>query len=62
LSSMIMAMTFTSPQRNSVIAATGVTIGAGVNAKGEIYEVDLNTGHWQLLVKDLPGINFMMPV
>ena len=21
-----------------------------------------NDGHWQLLVKDLPGINFMMPV
>ena len=62
LSSMIMAMTFTSPQRDSVIVATGVTIGAGVNAKGEIYQVDLNGGHWQPLVKDLPGINFMMPV
>ena len=62
LSSMIMAMTFTSPQRDSVIVATGVTIGAGVNAKGEIYEVDLNTGLWKALVTDLPGINFMMPV
>jgi hypothetical protein len=33
-----------------------------VKAKGEIYEVDLNTGHWKALVTDLPGINFMMPV
>jgi photosystem II stability/assembly factor-like uncharacterized protein len=62
LSSMIMAITFTSPQRDSVIVATGVTIGAGVNGKGEIYHVDLNGGHWQSLVADLPGINFMMPV
>jgi hypothetical protein len=57
-----MAITFTSPQRDSVIVATGVTIGAGVNAKGEIYEVDLNTGRWKALVTDLPGIKFMMPV
>ena len=62
LSSMIMAMAFTSPQRVSVIVATGVTIGAGVDGKGEIYQVDLKTGHWQALVKDLPGINFIIPV
>ena len=57
-----MAMTFTSPQKDSVLVATGVTIGAGPGGKGEIYQVDLKSGSWQPLVKDLPGINFMIPV
>jgi photosystem II stability/assembly factor-like uncharacterized protein len=62
LSSMIMALVFASPARDSVFVGTGVTIGVDVKGEGEIYSVDLHTLEWKLLAKNLPGINFFMEV
>lgn len=58
--SMIMAVLFTSPAKDSLIVGTGVTIGANVKGNGELYNCDLNSGEWKQVAKDLPGINFIM--
>lgn len=60
LSSMVMALSFTSPERDSLILGTGVTIGGATKGNGELYQVDLNSGQWKLLARGLPGINFIM--
>jgi photosystem II stability/assembly factor-like uncharacterized protein len=62
LTSMIMALTFTSPSKDSVVVGTGVTIGADVQGNGEMYKVDLNSGQWKQVAKNLPGINFILEV
>jgi photosystem II stability/assembly factor-like uncharacterized protein len=62
LASMIMALIFASPAKDSVLVGTGVTIGVDVKGEGELYNVDLNTLEWKLLAKNLPGINFIMEV
>ena len=60
LASMIMALMFTSPSKDSVLVGTGVTIGVDVKGVGELYNVDLTRGEWRRLAGDLPGINFIM--
>lgn len=59
LPSMIMALGFTSPERESLLLGTGVTIGGTTKGTGELYRVDLNAGKWERLAKGLPGINFI---
>ncbi len=62
LTSMIMALIPAPGSKESVVVGTGVTIGADVKGEGEVYNVDLNTGAWSQLAKNLPGINFIMEV
>jgi hypothetical protein len=57
---MIMALIPASAAKDSVVVGTGVTIGVDAKGSGDLYNVNLNTGEWQPLAKDLPGINFIM--
>jgi photosystem II stability/assembly factor-like uncharacterized protein len=60
LNSMIMALIPAPAAQDSVVVGTGVTIGVDVKGSGDLYDVNLNTGAWKPLAKDLPGINFIM--
>jgi photosystem II stability/assembly factor-like uncharacterized protein len=62
LTSMIMTLIPAPGSKESVVVGTGVTIGADVKGEGEVYNVDLNTGAWSQLARNLPGINFIMEV
>jgi photosystem II stability/assembly factor-like uncharacterized protein len=62
LTSMIMALIPAPAAKESVVVGTGVTIGVDAKGSGELYNVDLNTGEWNQLAKNLPGINFIMEV
>lgn len=62
LTSMIMTLIPAPSGKDSVVVGTGVTIGVDVKGSGELYNVDLNTGEWKQLAKNLPGINFIMEV
>jgi hypothetical protein len=60
LTSMIMALIPSPSVNDSVVVGTGVTIGVDLKGTGELYDVNLNTGDWRQLAKNLPGINFIM--
>lgn len=60
LSSMIMDLIFTSYERDSVICATGVTLGGLAKGTGQLYRVNLDSGQWELLTGALPGVNLIL--